>query len=95
MVIPGATTRNPLVYFFDPGWRTAFSVCQAINIAITVVLPAPVASLSARRISSGLDAALAAAKCVQNRCPCDDRRGATSVSQITVSTASIWQKNGR
>jgi hypothetical protein len=34
-------------------------VCQAMSIAITVVLPAPVASFSASRISSGLASLLA------------------------------------
>ena len=42
--------------------RTALIVCQAISMAITVVFPAPVvASLSARRINSGLASLLAAA----------------------------------
>jgi hypothetical protein len=29
-------------------------ICQAISMAMTVVLPAPVASFRARRMSSGL-----------------------------------------
>ena len=33
--------------------RTAFTVCHAISIAITVVLPAPVAIFIARRSNSG------------------------------------------
>jgi hypothetical protein len=32
----------------------ALTVCQAISMAMTVVLPAPVASFKASRISSGL-----------------------------------------
>jgi hypothetical protein len=93
MVMPGVTTRKPREahFFFS---RTALSVCQAISIAITVVLPAPVASLSAMRMSSGLEATLAASRWAQNRCPWEDLLGATSVSQMIVSTASIWQKNG-
>ena len=93
-MIPGATIRKPRENFLAFGWRTALTVCHAISIAITVVLPAPVASFSAMRISSGLAAALAASRCVQNRRPCDEDFGATSVSQMTVSTASTWQKNG-
>ena len=46
-----------------PGRRTALIVCQAISIAMTVVLPAPVASFRARRSSSGLASLLAAARC--------------------------------
>ncbi|MCY1540199.1 hypothetical protein D9M68_758240 [compost metagenome] len=76
------------------GLRTALTVCQAMIIAITVVLPAPVASLSARRINSGLASLLAAFRCSSSSLPGLDR-GATSVSQIAVSTASTWQKNGR
>ena len=69
-------------------------VCQAIIIAMTVVLPAPVASFSARRSSSGLASALAFRMCSQNFVRARPFSGATSVSQIAVSTASIWQKNG-
>ena len=77
-----------------PGRRTALIVCQAMSMAMTVVLPAPVASFSASRISSGLASLLAAARWSSSRLPLLDC-GATSVSQIAVSTASTWQKNGR
>jgi hypothetical protein len=62
---------------------------------MTVVLPAPVASFSASRASSGLASALALARCSRKPLPVLPSLGATSVSQIAVSTASIWQKNGR
>jgi len=62
MVMPGVTTRKPRVNRLDDGWRTALIVCQAMIMAITVVLPAPVASLSARRSSSGLASALTAVR---------------------------------
>ena len=76
------------------GRRTAFTVCQAISIAITVVLPAPVASLSAMRKSSGLASLLTDSN--RSRILRPSRSlGATSMSQITVSTASNWQKKGR
>ena len=87
MVRPGATTRKPRVKCLLAGWRTALTVCQAINMAMTVVLPAPVASFSARRINSGLASLLALAKWSSNRFP-PLKCGATSVSQIAVSTAS-------
>ena len=45
-------------------------------------------------MSSGLASLFAFARCSRNLFPCLSF-GATSVSQITVSTASIWQKNGR
>ena len=44
-------------------------VCQAMSIAMTVVLPAPVASFRARRISSGFASRFAFAKCSMNRLP--------------------------
>lgn len=70
-----------------PGRRTALMVCQAMSMAITVVLPAPVANFKARRISSGLASLFALVRCSRNRLPAFDC-GATSVSQIAVSTAS-------
>ncbi len=87
--------RKPRVNFLDPGRRTALTVCQAISMAMTVVLPAPVASLRARRISSGLASWLASVRCFRKRSPALPIWGATSVSQMAVSTASIWQKKGR
>ena len=93
--MPGVTTRKPRENCWLPGWRTALTVCQAISIAMTVVLPAPVASFSAMRSSSGFASSLAPRMCVQILAPAAARFGATSVSQIAVSTASIWQKNGR
>jgi len=85
---PGETTRNPRVNFPLPGRRTALTVCHAMIMAITVVLPAPVASLSARRISSGLASWLALSRCSRKALPVLPDFGATSVSQIAVSTAS-------
>ena len=55
---------------------------------------APVASFSARRRSSGFKSLLAAMRWSISRLPPVDC-GATSVSQIAVSAASTWQKNGR
>ena len=59
MVSPGVTTRNPRVNRGLPGRRTAFTVCQAMSIAMTVVLPAPVASLRAIRGSPAFASSLA------------------------------------
>ncbi len=67
MVRPGVTTRKPRVNCVLPGRRTALMVCQAMIIAMTVVLPAPVASFKARRISSGFASWLALARCSRNR----------------------------
>lgn len=67
--------------------------CQAISIAITVVFPLPVAIFIASRNSVGLASSLSLA--IWSSSPrVAARRGATSVSQIIVSTASIWQKKG-
>ena len=70
------------------GRRTALTVCHAISMAITVVLPAPVASLRARREISGLASALAFSRCSRKPLPAFSF-GATSVSQMAVSAASI------
>ena len=39
MAIPGATMKKPRENDLLLGWRTALAVCQAISIAMTVVLP--------------------------------------------------------
>ncbi len=62
MVMPGETTRKPRVNLGLVDRRLAFTVCQAMSMAMTVVLPAPVASLSARRDSSGLASLFALAR---------------------------------
>jgi hypothetical protein len=51
------------VKFELPDRRAAFTACQAISIAMTVVFPAPVASFKERRLSSGLASAFAFARC--------------------------------
>ena len=94
MVMPGVTTRKPRLNRLLPGVRTALIVCQAISIAITVVLPLPVAIFRAMRNSSGLDCSLAPFRCWRNL-SCRRSLRATSVNQMAVSTASTWQKNGR
>ena len=94
IVSPGATIRNPRVNLLLAGRRAKFTVCQAISMAITVVLPAPVANFNASRNNSGFASALAFRKCSRKRAPFFPAWGATSVSQIAVSTASIWQKKG-
>src|SRR5271157_3860533 len=63
MVMPGATTRKPRENVLLLGWRAALTVCHAMIIAMTVVLPAPVASFSARRSGSGFASALAFRMC--------------------------------
>ena len=57
--MPGVTTKKPRVKRELFGRRTALIVCQAISIAITVVLPAPVASLTARRATPGFASSFA------------------------------------
>jgi hypothetical protein len=48
------------------GVRAALMVCHAISIAMTVVLPLPVAIFKAMRKSSGFDCSLAPCKCLRN-----------------------------
>ena len=62
MVRPGVTIRNPRVNRRLPGRRTALTTCHAMSMAMTVVLPAPVASLSASRERPGFACSLAAAR---------------------------------
>ena len=88
MVNPGATTKKPFVKLLLFGLRTLLMVCQAISIAMTVVLPAPVASFNAKRIKSGLERLLAFVKCSVNPSPRLPICGATSINQMAVSTAS-------
>ena len=49
MVIPGVTTRKRLAKRASFGVITLLMVCQAMSIAITTVLPVPVAILSPTR----------------------------------------------
>jgi hypothetical protein len=46
--------RNAREKVFELGLRAALIACQAMSIAITVVLPAPAASFNAMRNRSGL-----------------------------------------
>lgn len=87
--------RKPRVYFRLAGRRTALTVCHAINMAMTVVFPAPVANLKASRINSGFASRFESSRCCRNFAPLTPICGATSVSQSAVSIASNWQKNGR
>ena len=54
IVMPGVTTRNWSVKRASWGLATLLSVCQAMSIAITTVLPEPVAIFRATRGSPGL-----------------------------------------
>ena len=92
--MPGVTIRNPFEKRLEFGDRTAFTVCHAISMAMTVVFPEPVAIFMARRKSSGLASAFAACRWFQMWAYCFRPR-ATSVSQMIVSAASTWQKKGR
>jgi hypothetical protein len=54
MVMPGVTMRKASPNRRSCGLATLLSVCQAISIAITTVLPVPVAILCATRNRPGL-----------------------------------------
>ena len=49
MVMPGVTIRNVSVKRASCGLASLLSVCQAMSIAMTTVLPLPVAILKAMR----------------------------------------------
>ena len=55
--MPGVTIRKAREKSFE-SLRAAFTACQAISMAMTVVLPLPVAIFRARRKSSGLASSL-------------------------------------
>ena len=77
------------------GERTALTVCQAISMAITVVLPAPVAIFMREAQKFGVGLLVGSPRMCPGYWRSGASFGATSVSQMTVSTASIWQKKGR
>ncbi len=81
-----STTRNPRVNRRLRGRRTVLTVRQATSTAITVILPAPVASLSARRSSPGFASSPASSRYWRKRRPDRPAWGATSASQMAVST---------
>ena len=83
---PGATTSTFLENRASCGWAALFRICQAMTIAMTTVLPDPVAILEQRR--SKLPPSEGTSM------PALSDSGA-SVSQISVSAASNWQKKNR
>src|SRR5262245_25867168 len=87
MVMPGVTMRKASVKVLELGRLALLMACHAISIAITVVLPAPVASFMARRNRPGLAASLWAVMALASSWVALFF-GATSVSQMMVSAAS-------
>ena len=59
MVMPGVTIRKVSEKRPSCGLACLLSVCQAISMAMTTVLPAPVAIFIATRLSPGFDDSLA------------------------------------
>ena len=64
--MPGVTTRKASVKRASCGLASLLSACQAMSIAMTTVLPAPVAILSAMRGRPGLDASFASSQLVRD-----------------------------
>ena len=93
--MPGVTTRNRLVNRASRGLWAWFSVCHATSIAITTVLPEPVAIFSAVRGNSALWTAFASSTRRRQSVPDRLRRPATSARKIAVSAASRWQNSTR
>jgi hypothetical protein len=69
MVMPGVTMRKASPKRESWGLPILFSVCQAISMAITTVLPEPIAILNAMRLSSGLCESLASFNCRRIHAP--------------------------
>src|ERR1035441_1586052 len=59
MVMPGVTMRKASVNFALCGLASLLRVCQAMSMAMTTVLPLPVAILQAMRYRRGLASSLA------------------------------------
>ena len=59
MVMPGVTIRKVSEKRASWGLASLLSACQAMSIAMTTVLPVPVAILSAMREGRGLSVSLA------------------------------------
>ena len=57
--MPGVTTRNVSENRRSFGSAILFKACQAMSMAMTTVLPEPVAIFNAMRVSPGFDASLA------------------------------------
>ena len=93
-MMPGVTTRKPRVNCLLCGRLTALTVCQAISIAIRVVLPAPVASFSAGTHELGIGVAVRGGEMVEDSLRALAGWGATSVSQMVVSTPRPGRRMG-
>ena len=64
---PRRDHQDPRVNFLLFGRPTALIVCQAMTIAITVVLPAPVASLRAGALAQACILAMSASRARSGR----------------------------
>ena len=62
MVMPGVTTRNVSENRRSFGSAILFKACQAMSMAMTTVLPDPVAIFIAMRLSPGFDAVVGVAE---------------------------------
>ena len=91
--MPGVTTRKRFVKRESLGDWTRFSVCQAMSIAITTVLPEPVAIFSAIRGRPLLWISFSGSS--RWRQSVKPWRPATSARKIAVSAASRWQNSTR
>jgi len=84
------TTRKASENRLSWALASLLSACQAMSIAMTTVLPEPVAILKAMRYSPGLRARPSSRSLFSIQ---GWRLPATSARKIAVSRASIWQKN--
>ena len=89
--MPWVTTRKRLVKRASRGLCAWFSVCQAMSIAMTTVLPEPVAIFNAVRGRPELCTAFASSRRRRQSVPDHRPRPATSARKIAVSAASLWQ----
>ncbi len=87
--MPGVTIRNVSEKRLSCGLASLFRACQAINMAMTTVLPEPVAILKAMRYRSGFLASFASRRWFSIQ---GWLRPAISARKMAVLSASIWQK---
>ncbi len=89
-MIPGLTIKKVSLKRASWGFASLLSVCQATSMAMTTVLPDPVAILRASRGKPGFEVSFASRMSFSIQA--SPNFLATSVMKMRVSRASIWQK---
>ena len=94
MVMPGVTTRKPRVNLPLRGPARRVDGLPGDQHGHDGGLAGARGQLERQPLQAGVGVVVAFCRCLRNSLP-PRLRGATSLSQTAVSTASIWQKKGR